>query len=58
MITEVYLSEFLAKQIERNRIPAFVAKKLDQWLESIYKIGLERTRLIRGYHDEQLQGRL
>lgn len=58
MITLVYLSEFLLKQIERRRIPEIIEIKILDWMKSVQKIGLEETRKIRSYHDEPLQGKL
>ncbi len=58
LITEVYLSEFVQKHMDRHRIPIHVENKLNEWMRSVRKIGLEQTRLKKSYHDEPLHGRL
>jgi toxin HigB-1 len=37
-------------------VPPHVLDKLDVWVDSVERDGLEETRKIPGYHDEPLQG--
>ena len=48
----------LSKQAQRNlkKVPIHIIRKLDGWISSVEKNGLEEVRKIPGYHDEPLKG--
>lgn len=55
MITQVVLHKNAVKELEY--LPDFIIDKLEMWVSTIEKIGLEETRKIPGYHDEPLKGK-
>jgi toxin HigB-1 len=54
-IFDVILSESAKRHL--IKVPFYVAKKLQSWIENISIVGLRETRKISGYHDEPLQGK-
>lgn len=48
----------LSKTAKRNllKVPVFIVRKLQAWVDSIENSGLSETRKIPGYHDEPLKG--
>lgn len=48
----------LATSAKRDllKVPFYIARKLQSWIDSIEKEGLNDTRKIPGYHDEPLKG--
>lgn len=55
MIDTVVISERAKKDLKK--IPKHIVRKLLLWVETVEQIGLERTRVVPGYHDEPLLGR-
>ena len=49
---------FLSKQAEKDlsKVPSFILRKFNFWMESIIEIGLEETRKYTGFHDKILKG--
>lgn len=49
----------LSKNAEKDilRIPLPIQNKLLLWVQSVETVGLQRTRLIKGFHDEPLKGK-
>ncbi len=41
---------------ELKRVPIYIAKKLESWLDAVSHDGLMEVRKIKGYHDEPLKG--
>lgn len=54
-IYRVIISKKAQKDIQK--VPHYIADKLDEWIESIETDGLQETRKIPGYHDEPLKGK-
>lgn len=52
--TSVVISRFAAKQL--LRVPKYIEQSLGNWVETVERIGIRRTRMLRGYHDEPLHG--
>ena len=40
-----------------KKVPHHIVNKLDTWIESVERSGLEQVRKLPGYHDEPLSGR-
>ena len=40
-----------------DKVPSYIRSKFYVWLKTIDEIGLERTRIISGFHDEPLKGK-
>jgi len=55
LITQIILSKKSLKDL--SKLPDFIIDKLQTWILSVERIGLEETRKIPGYHDEPLQGK-
>ena len=55
MIFRIEVTKFAKKQLKR--IPAYIAVKLQLWIDAVETQGLEEVRKIPGYHDEPLFGR-
>ena len=49
----------LSKEAERNllKVPKYIARKLQSWIENIENDGLCEVKKIPGYHDEPLKGK-
>ena len=49
----------LTRQARRDlrSVPRHVAAKLLYWVSEVERIGLEKTRMYPGFHDESLKGR-
>ena len=54
VIRRVVLSRLAEKQL--RRMPRHVAAKLLEWVRAVKREGLERVRVIHGFHDEPLRG--
>ena len=54
MIRLVILSKQAQKQL--RKMPVHIIDKLDTWIQTVEKEGLEIVRRIPGYHDESLKG--
>ena len=54
MASEVYLSKRSEKQL--SKIPQYIARKFQAWVEAVEELGLDETRKVPGYHDEALIG--
>lgn len=52
--TRVTISKRAQKDIQK--VPRYIADKLDEWIESVETDGIVETRKIPGYHDEPLKG--
>lgn len=39
-----------------SKVPSYIKEKLLLWVDSIERIGINKTRIIPGYHDEPLKG--
>ncbi len=48
----------LSERAKRNlrKCPSYIADKLEGWVQSVERKGLEEVRKIPGYHDEPLHG--
>ena len=46
----------LAARKSLRKVPPHVLDKLEVWVDSVERDGLEQTRKIPGYHDEPLRG--
>lgn len=55
ILTRVITSRLAEKQL--LRIPSHIREKLYQWVERVEEFGIYEIRLIKGYHDEPLQGK-
>lgn len=44
-------------QKDLDKVPDYIRSKFYVWLKTIDEIGLERTRIISGFHDEPLKGK-
>lgn len=53
-LTYVYLSRFAEKQY--MRLPIEIREKLEKWVFSIRRSGIDEIRKIPSYHDEPLKG--
>ena len=56
VIDTVYWGKRVAKQLDR--VPTHIAKKFYAWVKSVEVVGLNKTRLSPGFHDEPLKGEL
>ena len=54
MIDIVLLSKRAQKDLQK--VPIHIVRKLDGWISSVEKDGLEEIRKVSGYHDEPLKG--
>ena len=54
MIDIVLLSKRAQKDLKK--VPIHIIGKLDSWISSVEKDGLEEVRKTPGYHDEPLKG--
>lgn len=52
--TVVVIAEPAQRQL--RRIPKYILKSLRNWVETVERIGIRRTRMFKGYHDEPLHG--
>lgn len=55
LINKVVLTKKSLKDL--GKVPSFISDKLQLWIQSVEKIGLEEVRKIAGFHDEPLQGK-
>jgi proteic killer suppression protein len=55
VMTEVLVHRLAEKQIDR--LPKHLQESLRNWVETVERIGIRETRLLKGYHDEPLKGR-
>jgi proteic killer suppression protein len=48
----------LSKRAQKDlkKVPLHIVRKLDSWISSVEKDGLEEVRKSPGYHDEPLRG--
>jgi proteic killer suppression protein len=53
--TRVLLSKKVTEDLDL--LPGHIIKKFMGWVSSVELIGLQETRLNRGYHDEPLKGK-
>lgn len=53
-IHQVVLSTGAKKDL--RRVPAYIASKLQLWVDNVEECGLQEVRKIPGYHDEPLRG--
>lgn len=54
MINRVLLSSQARKDL--RKVPRHILNKLDVWIDSVEREGLENVRRIPGFHDEPLKG--
>lgn len=54
VIHRVIISKWAKKQL--LKVPSYIVDKLDTWVQTVEKEGLEVVRRISGYHDESLKG--
>ena len=54
-MVEIELTKKAQKQLKK--IPAHIRGRLKTWMFSIMVEGLQKTRKIKGYHDEPLKGK-
>jgi proteic killer suppression protein len=54
VIDIVLLSKRAQKDLQK--VPIHIVRKLDGWISSVEKDGLEEVRKISGYYDEPLKG--
>jgi len=54
VIDRVLLSKRAQKDLKK--VPIYIVRKLDGWISSVEKDGLEEVCKIPGYHDEPLKG--
>lgn len=54
VIHRVYLSRRARKNL--LQVPRHIANKLDVWIDSVERQGLEMVRKVPGFHDEPLHG--
>ena len=49
----------ITKQARRDltKVPAYIVKKLQAWVDDVVDSGLREVRKIPGYHDEPLHGK-
>lgn len=52
---QVYMSKSAEKGLEK--VPQYIAIKLQAWVLDVEERGLEEVRKISGYHDEPLKGK-
>ena len=55
MIKEVIITKKAIKQL--RGIPFHISSKLKAWIDLVSRRGVEKVRLIPGYHDEPLKGK-
>ena len=55
LITTVVITKKADKDLAK--VPAYIASKLEAWIESVEIDGLENVRKILGFRDEALKGR-
>jgi proteic killer suppression protein len=54
-IFTVILSENAKDDLKK--VPTYILKKLESWIDAVSHDGLLAVRKIKGYHDESLKGR-
>jgi len=54
VITKVMISRFAEKQL--RKIPLPIRESLRYWVEAVELSGIQKVRMIPGYHDEPLVG--
>ncbi len=54
MIQHVVLGKSALRKLDR--LPKHIIHKLLVWVKTVEKEGLEKTRMIPGFHDEPLKG--
>lgn len=54
VIHKVVISERAKRDLRKQ--PVHIADKLEGWIKSVEKKGLEMVRKVPGYHDEPLHG--
>jgi toxin HigB-1 len=54
VVTRVLVSRKADRQL--RRIPAHIRRALEHWIGFVNEIGVREVRMVRGYHDEPLQG--
>ena len=52
---EIEISKKAQKQLKK--VPLHIRGRFKTWMFSIYVEGLQKTRTIKGYHDEPLKGK-
>ncbi len=55
MIKHITISKQAKKDIQK--VPSYIADKLDEWVEAVETDGLQEVRKLPGYHDEPLKGK-
>lgn len=55
MIRQVVISSTAKKDL--LKVPAYIKIKLDTWIDTVERSGLDDARKIPGYHDEPLKGK-
>jgi toxin HigB-1 len=55
MIKDVHLTKQAEKDL--RKVPQFILNKFTFWVNSVMEIGLEETRMSKGFHDEPLIGK-
>lgn len=53
--TRVITTRLAEKQLLKT--PSYIRDKLYQWVERVEELGIGEIRLIKGFHDEPLQGK-
>jgi proteic killer suppression protein len=55
MIKSVIISRRAIKDL--SKVPRFILDKFEVWVKQVENFGLEKVKIIPGYHDEPLQGK-
>ena len=55
MVHRVVLSSRARKDLAK--VPRHILNKLDMWIDSVEREGLENVRKLPGFHDEPLRGK-
>ncbi|MEQ1721718.1 MAG: type II toxin-antitoxin system mRNA interferase toxin, RelE/StbE family [Pseudobdellovibrio sp.] len=55
MIKNVIISRRAHKDL--RKLPRFVVYKVQNWVKQVENLGLEKVKIIPGFHDEPLQGK-
>jgi toxin HigB-1 len=54
-LTMVIISNRAERQL--RKIPGYIQESLRLWVETVERIGIRKTRMHKGYHDEPLMGK-
>lgn len=54
LINKIVLHKHVLKSL--GFLPDFIIDKLEMWIQTVERVGIEETRKISGFHDEPLKG--